>query len=77
MECLMCYCLIKESVDGAEVRQMCDELGIEKRHSAPYHPEGDGEAERTMQSYRAMSVMKTDQVKRGQNFPDQVHIILL
>ena len=26
------------NIDGVEVRRMCERLGIEKRHSSPYHP---------------------------------------
>ena len=33
-------------VDGVDVRKLCDELGISKRRSSPYHPEGDGISER-------------------------------
>ena len=32
----------RKSVDGSEIREMCREFGIEKRHSSPY----PGEAER-------------------------------
>ena len=34
------------NIDGAEMRTMCDKLGIAKRHSSPYHPQADGLAER-------------------------------
>ena len=36
------------NIDGVEVRRMCDKLGIEKRHSSPYHPQGDGMVERSI-----------------------------
>ena len=37
-----------QNVDGHEVREMCKKLGIHKRHSSPYHPQGDGMAERNI-----------------------------
>ena len=36
------------NVDGKEMREMCDEFGIEKRHTSPYHPQADGLAERSI-----------------------------
>ena len=33
-------------VDGVDIRKLCDELGIKKKRSSPYHPEGDGISER-------------------------------
>ena len=33
------------NVDGQKVREMCGELGIEKRHTTAYHPQADGMAE--------------------------------
>ena len=36
------------NIDGVEVRRMCERLGIEKRHSSPYHPQGDGLVERSI-----------------------------
>ncbi|KAI6650044.1 Retrovirus-related Pol polyprotein from transposon 17.6 [Oopsacas minuta] len=36
------------NIDGVEVRRMCDRLGIEKRHSSPYHPQADGLVERSI-----------------------------
>ena len=41
-----------QNVDGCLVRQLCRRLGIEKLHSTPYHPQGDGEAERSIQSFK-------------------------
>ena len=35
-----------QQVDGLEIRDMCEEYGIEKKHSSPYHPQGDGVSER-------------------------------
>ena len=40
------------NVDGKLVREVCERYGIEKLHSSAYHPEGDGEAERTIQSFK-------------------------
>ena len=40
------------NVDGLLVREMCRKLGIRKLHSSPYHPQGDGEAERCIQSFK-------------------------
>ena len=34
------------NLDGDTVNQLCSELGIEKRHSSPYHLQGNGSAER-------------------------------
>ena len=38
------------NVDGAEVRNALHSWGIEKRRSSPYHPQGDGQAERGIQT---------------------------
>ena len=35
-----------QQVDGNEVRQLCEDYNIKKKRSSPYHPEGDGLAER-------------------------------
>ena len=40
------------NVDGHLVRQLCQQLGIQNCHSTPYHPQGDGEAERSFQSFK-------------------------
>ena len=37
-----------KNMDGNVIRQLCDELAIEKRHSSPYHPQGNGHAERAI-----------------------------
>ena len=34
------------NVDREKVRALLEKLGVEKRHSSPYHPQGDGQAER-------------------------------
>ena len=36
------------NIDGLEVRNLCQKVGIEKRHSSPYHPQADGMVERTI-----------------------------
>ena len=40
------------NVDGTEVRDLLQNFGVEKRHSTPYHPEGDGQAERGVQTVK-------------------------
>ena len=42
------------NMDGQLMNQLCQSLGIEKRRSSPYHPEGDGLAERTIQSIKQL-----------------------
>ena len=36
------------NVHGSTVWKLCEQLNIEKKHSSPYHPEGDGMAERAI-----------------------------
>ena len=36
------------------MKELCDSFGIEKRRSSPYHPEGDGLAERTIQTVKQL-----------------------
>ena len=38
------------NVDGEVVNMICKQLGMDKRRSSPYHPEGNGQAERSVQS---------------------------
>ena len=40
------------NVDGSEIREALDMLGIKKLRSSPYHPEGDGQAERNIQTVK-------------------------
>ena len=35
-----------KNVDGTVIHELCTELGIQKRHITPHHPESDGTAER-------------------------------
>ena len=35
-------------MDGIDIRDMCLEFGIDKEHSSPHHPQGDGLSERTI-----------------------------
>ena len=42
------------NIDGEVVNAVCTELGIEKWRSSPYHPEGDGQAERDVQMVKAI-----------------------
>ena len=41
-----------KNIDGTMVHQLCDKLGIEKRRSSPYHPEGNGQAKRSVQTVK-------------------------
>ena len=38
--------------DGSHIREWCDRMGIGKRRPSPYHSEGDGQAERTVQTFK-------------------------
>ena len=40
------------NVDGRLIRKMCDELLIKKSRSSPYHPQGNGAAERAIASIK-------------------------
>ena len=40
------------NVDGALVNCLCERLGIEKFRSSPYHPQGDGQAERSVETFK-------------------------
>ena len=42
------------NVDGHVMRKMCQKLGIKKIHSSPYHPEGNGSAERSIGSVKTI-----------------------
>ena len=42
------------NMDGELMNKLCESLGIEKRRSSPYHPEGDGLAERTIQTIKQL-----------------------
>ena len=42
------------NINGVVVSALCTELGIEKRRSSPYHPEGDGQVERSIQTVKAI-----------------------
>ena len=42
----------RRNVDGRLVHDLCERLGIEKRHTSAYHPQGDGQAERTIESIK-------------------------
>ena len=40
------------NVDGSLINRLCATLGISKLRSSPYHPQGDGQAERSVQSFK-------------------------
>ena len=42
------------NVDGNTVKQLCDFLGVTKTRSSPYHPEGNGLAERSISSIKTL-----------------------
>ena len=37
-----------KNIDGTEIRALCEQLGIDKRHTTPYHPQADDLAERSI-----------------------------
>ena len=43
------------NVDGTEVREMCNQLGMEKRHTSPYHSQADGLEERSIGSIKQVT----------------------
>ena len=40
------------NVDGTMVNALCRSLGIVKLRSSPYHPQGDGQAERSIETFK-------------------------
>lgn len=42
------------NLDGDAVRQFCSDFNVKKRRSSPYHPEGNGLAERCVQSAKQL-----------------------
>ena len=41
-------------MDGIDIRDMCLEFGIDKEHSSPHHPEGNGLSERIIDSVKQL-----------------------
>ena len=53
----------KSKIDGDVISKFCVvELGIEKLFFSPYHQEGDGQSERSMQAIRALIRCPTNDV---------------
>ena len=40
------------NVDGERIREWCRSVGIKKQRSSPYHPQGDGQADRSVQTFK-------------------------
>ena len=40
------------NVDGLEIRRSLEAFGVSKLRSSPYHPQGDGQAERSIQTVK-------------------------
>ena len=45
-----------KNIDGEVVNALRTELGIEKRRSSPHHPEGEGQAEHSVQMVKTISI---------------------
>ena len=58
------------NVDGNAIRELCVKYGITKKRSSPYHPAGDGEAERAIQSIKqALRCQLSDQESGKTDWP--------
>ena len=43
-----------KSVDGEFINELCNHLGLSKRHSSPYHLEGDGQVVKSLQTIKIL-----------------------
>ena len=59
----------ENAVDGRMIREMYQRLGIQKRRSSAYHPEGDGQSERFIQSFKTAlrCILKDRQITRAKS----------
>ena len=58
------------AVDGQRIREMCKRLGIQKKRSSAYHQQGDGQAERSIQSFKtALSCIFEDRQIADTHWP--------
>ena len=59
------------NVDGNTVRELCERYQIEKKHSSPHHPEGDGLVERTVQTVKQkLRCLLADRKLSQEKWPD-------
>ncbi len=61
------------NVDGEVMNELCRGLNIEKRRTSPYHPEGDGSAERAIQSVK--QIMRCLLAERQLSTTDWPHVL--
>ena len=44
-----------KNIDGRVINELCKDIGAEKRRSSPYHPEGNGQAERCIATMKGLA----------------------